>query len=65
MADREIAVTEDMLIAGVSELISFDSESGDLHEAADRIYRSMEGTRIDSQSPEDPREAEVYPQRHG
>ena len=43
----EIDVSEDMVVAGVSELIGFDPEDGHFHEAATRIYRVMEETRID------------------
>jgi len=43
----EIDVSEDMMVAGVSELIDFDSEDGHYRDAAARIYRVMEETRID------------------
>ena len=45
--ENDIIVTAGMAVAGVSELIDFDPEDGHLKEAAIRIYRAMEQTRID------------------
>jgi len=46
-ARQTVDVSEDMVVAGVSELIGFDPEDGHFHDAATRIYRAMEEIRID------------------
>lgn len=46
-ARQTVDVSEDMVVAGVSELIGFDPEDGHFHDAATRIYRAMEESRID------------------